>query len=141
MMFKNILVPTDLTENSRKAMNIALDMVSREKGARITLLHVIETIEDADEKEFGEFYDRLMKRAQEGMARLIDPLEEVSGYFDRKILFGKRVREIVNFASENSVDLIIVSSHRIDRADMTQGWATISYKVGILSHCPVLMVK
>lgn len=140
-MFTNILVPTDLTENSRKAVRIALDMASREEGARITLLHVIEVIDDTDESEFREFYDKLMKRAQEGMAWLTEPFKEDSEYFDQKILFGKRVREVVNFARENNVDLIIVSSHRIDKVDMTQGWATISYKVGILSHCPVLMVK
>ena len=140
-MFRNILVPTDLTENSRKAIRIALDMAPLEKEVRITLLHVIEMIEDTDGKEFREFYDKLMTRAQEGMSRLTDPFKKENRYFDQKILFGKRVREIVNFARENNVDLIIVSSHRIDKVDMTQGWATISYKVGILSHCPVLMVK
>jgi nucleotide-binding universal stress UspA family protein len=140
-MFNNILVPTDLTENSRKAVRIALDMASRENEVRITLLHVIETIEGSGEDEFKDFYERLMTRAQEGMAKLTDPFREENRPIDQRILYGKRVREIVHFARDNDMDLIILSSHRIDKVDATQGWATISYKVAILSHCPVLMVK
>jgi nucleotide-binding universal stress UspA family protein len=140
-MFKNILVPTDLTDSSLKAVHIAMNMASQDDKVRITLLHVIEIIEDTDENEFRDFYDKLMKRAREGMARLAGQIKKENKGFNQKILFGKRVREIVNFAHENDVDLIILSSHRIDKVDATQGWATISYRVGILAHCPVLMVK
>jgi hypothetical protein len=58
-----------------------------------------------------------------------------------EIIYGRRVREILNFAQEHEVDLIIPNSHRINPTDPTQGWDTISYKVGILSQCPVMLVK
>ena len=57
------------------------------------------------------------------------------------ILCRGRVREIVSFTRENGVDLIVLSSHRIDKIHPAEGWATISYKVAILAPCPVLMVK
>ena len=140
-MFKNILVPTDLTENSRKALTIATGMASPDNPVTITLLHVVEMIENTEENEFKDFYERLRKKAETSMKELAEQYENENIYIDQVILLGKRVNEIVKFAYDKDIDLIILSSHRIDKPDSTQGWATISYKVGILSHCPVLMVK
>jgi nucleotide-binding universal stress UspA family protein len=140
-MFKNILVPTDLTENSRKALDIAAKMATQNNPVTITLIHVVEIIENTEEEEFKDFYDRLKKRAESGMKELADQYRDENTYIEQVILFGKRVREIVKYAYENDIDLIILGSHRIDKVDNMQGWATISYRVGILSHCPVLMVK
>ena len=139
-MFKNILVPTDLTDKSKKALDIAVNLDSEGEG-RITLLHVVEVIEGDDQEEFGEFYDRLRDRAEKKMADIAGRYEGRNWTLDSQILFGKRVNEIVRFAFEHNIDLIILASHRIDRIEPMDGWATISYRVGILSHCPVLMVK
>ncbi len=140
-MFDNILVPTDLTKNSQKALDIAVKLASNEDAAKITLLHVVETIEGTDDEDFKDFYDRLEKRASQGMEKMADEFRERGILIDQKILYGNRVREIVKFAFENDINLIILSSHRIDEVDSAQGWATISYRVGILANCPVMMVK
>ena len=140
-MFNNILVPTDLTEKSAKALEIAVGMAEKD-NYRVTLLHVVEMIEDDDDiEEFRSFYEKLALRARkkmESMAR-----EYRSGYFNLQceIIYGKRVKEIVRFASDKGIDLIILSSHKLDNIDAADGWATISYRVGIMSPCPVLMVK
>jgi hypothetical protein len=42
---------------------------------------------------------------------------------------------------ESGVELIVLSSHRVDLQNPGAGWGTMSYKVGILSQCPVLIVK
>lgn len=140
-MFKHILVPTDLTQKSEKAMDIAIKFASFDELNKITLLHVIETIEDADDKEFKEFYKKLKDRAEAEMGKMVSRYMKKEIAFDTKILFGNRVREIVRFAHENNAELIILSSHRIEETDVAQGWATISYRVGILADCPVMMVK
>jgi nucleotide-binding universal stress UspA family protein len=140
-MFKHILVPTDLTKKSEKALDIAGQFASFNTLKKITLLHVIETIEDADDTEFAEFYEKLRKRAQAEMRKMIRPYSSHEIPMDRKIVCGNRVREIVRFAHENAADLIILSSHKIEESDIAQGWATISYRVGILANCPVMMVK
>lgn len=139
-MFKNILVPTDLTKKSRRALDIAVSIDSEEEG-RITLLHVVQIIEGDEQEEFGEFYKRLRARAERKMADITSRYERRNWSIDSQILIGKRVNEIVGFAYEHNIDLIILASHRINRIEPTDGWATISYRVGILSHCPVLMVK
>ncbi|MBN1850921.1 MAG: universal stress protein [Deltaproteobacteria bacterium] len=140
-MFKHILVPTDLTAKSEKAIEVAVKFATFDDLNKISLLHVIETIEDADDKEFREFYEKLKDRAEKEMNGIIDRYSRKHIVFDAKIVFGNRVREIVRFAHENAADLIILSSHKIEETDVAQGWATISYRVGILAHCPVMMVK
>ncbi|NLI82901.1 MAG: universal stress protein [Deltaproteobacteria bacterium] len=139
-MFRHILVPTDLTDRSLKAMEIALKMAG-DTSCRVTLLHVIETIEDSDEKEFDEFYRRLRKRALRRMDRMVQLFSDAASGIVTEICFGKRVREIVRYAGVENVDLIVLSSHRIDVENPMQGWGTISYKVSVLSHCPVMLIK
>lgn len=139
-MFKHILVPTDLTEKSQKAFDIAVEMALRDEK-RITLLHVIETIEGAGDEEFESFYGRLAKRAERVMDEMVNRSLDKDLIVEKRLVYGNRAREIVRFADENGIDLIVLSSHKIDRSNPSEGWGTISYKVGILARCPVMMVK
>ena len=68
-MFKNILVPTDLSSRSIKALEIAVRMGSGDDG-RVTLLHVIETIGGDEGEEFKPFYRKLTERAQRKMEEI-----------------------------------------------------------------------
>ena len=140
IMFKRILVPTDLTERSLKALEIAVKMAQHDV-ATVTLMHVIEVIEDTDCDEFNDFYKKLERRARRKMDKMVSDhgIEEVS--IDKEITYGKRTSSIVTFAVDHAVDLIVLASHRLDMENAAQGWGTISYKVGILSHCPVLLIK
>jgi universal stress protein A len=139
-MFKHILVPTDLSEASLKALDIAVKMALKDPG-HITLLHVIETIQDADDEEFKDFYEKLKNRAQKKMDEMADRYQGQKPDIVKEIAYGKRATKIVKFAYENDIDLIVLSSHKIETTDSAEGWLTISYKVAILSHCPVMMVK
>ena len=139
-MFKNILVPTDLTERSQKAFNIAVSIASNYKSI-ITLLHVIEMIEGVEDEEFNDFYDKLRKRAQRTIEKMADKYTGKELLINGEVILGKRVPEIIHFANDREIDLIILSSHKIEDFSSGEGWATISYKVGILASCPVMMVK
>ena len=139
-MFKHILVPSDLTERNRKAMDIAVKMALVNE-ASITLLHVVETMEEADSDDFQKFYKQLGSRANKVIDKLIAQYGPKSVSIEKQILYGKRVFEIINFAAEHQVDLIIMSSHKLDPENAAEGWGTISFKVGVLSHCPVMLVK
>ena len=57
------------------------------------------------------------------------------------VVDGRRADEIVKFAAANDVDLIVLASHRVNASMVNRDWGTISYKVGILAQCPVLLVK
>jgi nucleotide-binding universal stress UspA family protein len=139
-MFKNILLPSDLTDRNHKAMDIAIGM-ALENGAVVTLLHVIETVEEHDSEDFKKFYKQLGARAGRRIDKLIAEHGREGITLEKQILYGRRVYEILNFAVAHGVDLIIMSSHKLDAENATEGWGTISFKVGVLSHCPVMLVK
>lgn len=139
-MFKHILVPTDLTDRSTHALEVAVGIASL-GACQVTLLHVIETIEDSESEQFEDFYRKLERRAERIMDRMAEPFRAGTFSILREITFGKRVREIVHYAHDREIDLIILTSHAVSGEGISQGWGTISYKVGILSHCPVMLVK
>lgn len=139
-MFKHILVPVDFTPKNRKALEITLQMATQEK-VRVSLLHVVESIEDATFEEFRDFYTGLQKSADKKMTGLVAFCENRGVQVTDKIAFGNRVKEILNYASETGVDLIVMSSHKLHLDEPSRDWGTISYKIGILSQCPVLLVK
>ena len=88
-----------------------------------------------------EFDDRIEQAAHDHLAKLGRYLAERHVPRREEVIFGDRAHEIVRYAMERGVDLIVLSSHRIDLGNPSAGWGTVSYKVGILSQCPVLLVK
>lgn len=141
MIFENILVPTDLSEKGEKALSIAISMAPENVGT-ITLLHVIEKIEGVEEEEVKAFYKKLNERSHREMDEVVNRFKNNSSVqLNKEVVIGKRVPEIIRFTHECEIDLIILSSHKIENLQAGEGWATISYKVAILAPCPVLMVK
>ena len=139
-MFKNILVPTDFLDNNQHALDIAVRLCSMDNG-KISLLHVIEVIQNTTFEEFEDFYSGLEKRSFKGLNAIIDRLDIKDITVEPQVVYGNRTREIVRYAKENNADLIIMKSHKVDLEERSQGWGTISYKVSILAQCPVLLVK
>ena len=138
-MFQRMLVPVDLTQQNAHAVETARDLAS-ESGGTVTLLHVIETL-DLPFEELEGFYARLEEKARRAMDEMAAPLQEAGLSFARRVSYGRRAEEIVDFAAEEDSDLIILSSHRIDLENPGSSWTTLSYKVAILAQCPVLLVK
>jgi universal stress protein A len=112
-----------------------------ESSREIILFHVIQTVAETEDAEFADFYAKLKARAARKLDTMLREHESESAKIQQEIVFGNRVREIVTYARDQEVDLIILSSHPINPQAATGGWATISYRVGILAHCPVMMVK
>ena len=66
LRFHHVLVPTDLTDRTEKALQLA-DKLALTDRPRITLVHVIETIDGVQFDELKPFYERLEKKARAGM--------------------------------------------------------------------------
>ena len=90
--------------------------------------------------ETKSFYDHLKNTGSQKLRRIADKINSENEVLT-KIVLGNRARSIVEFAEKNGIDLIVMNSHRIDLKEPNKGWGTISYKVAILSQCPVLLVK
>lgn len=139
-MFKNILLPVDLSERHQRALDVATSLV-KQSGGEITLLHVIEVIAGLSLEEEKSFYQRLEKSARSHLARLGDHFKRQQITWRAEIVYGHRGPEVVRYAAANRTDLIVVTSPPIDPENPRVGWGSLSYTVGILSPCPVLLVK
>lgn len=121
-------------------MEIAFEVASQNR-ASVTLLHVIERIENLPEEELESFYARITSRAETELEARAQRFVATGIHVDRKILYGKPLAEIVRDARERKVDLIVMSSHKVDPAAAASSLGTLSYQVSILCDCPVLLVK
>jgi universal stress protein A len=139
-MFRNILVPVDFTLKNESALNTAVDF-ARGKDAKVTLLHVIETIEHVELDEMADFYRGLETRAAAKLYGLEERFKHALIPVYHDIICGKRAETIVRYAEEREVDLIVLSSHKVDRDQPALSLGAISYRIAIVARCPVLLVK
>jgi nucleotide-binding universal stress UspA family protein len=139
-MFRHILIPVDLSERNKRAIDFSVNLAILSQ-AQITLLHVIELIDGATFDEFADFYRTLHQQAETKIHDLMAPHRDTTIPISFQLLYGDRTREILRFAEEEGVDLIVLNSRQLDPAKPTQGWGSISHKIGILAQCPVMLMK
>jgi len=142
-MFRKILLPVDFTEKNEAAVTSAIEIAGRSDGgeSEVTLLHVIETVEHIGFEEMADFYRSLETRASARLFAMEERFQQAGVRVHHDILFGKRAETVVRFAEEHGIDLMILSSHKVDREHPALGWGTISYRIAIVVRCPVLLVK
>ena len=139
-MFRHILVPVDLSGRNASALKTALEL-ARLTHARVRLLHVVQRIEHIPFSELREFYQRLTSMAEAKLADAAKPFIQHDVFVTTEAYVGEPATEIVRVAAKRKVDLIVMNSHRVNPRRRTRGWGTMSYKVGLLSQCPILLVK
>ncbi len=138
MQYTRILVPVDFSEGNQRAISIAADLVAT-SGGELTLLHVIETLADTPFEELADFYGRLEDKARQGMEELTSSI--TSEPVHSEIRYGRRTEVIIDFAREQMTELIVLSSHSVEREHAFRAWATLSYSVALLAPCSVMLVK
>lgn len=141
--FQNILVPVDFTKKNWAALDVVFETAVHNKAA-VTLLHVIEEIDDGefeDDPDVKEFYSRMKARSNRELETMSQRFIEAGINTQLKIRFGKRVVEIVNYSADHSTDLIVMSSHPLVDRNPAASVVTLSYQVSLLCECPILLVK
>jgi nucleotide-binding universal stress UspA family protein len=139
-MFKKILLPVDLSDRHQRALDSGADLASQ-SGGEVVLLHVIEIMAGLSLEEERDFYRRLEKIAHQHLARLAALLQKRNVNCRAEVVFGNRGPEIIRHAGETGVDLIVVTAPRIEPQNLATGWASLSWKISLLTTCPVLLVK
>src|SRR5262245_38035415 len=102
-MFKNILVPLDLTDRHHSALQAAAEL-ARQSGGKVTLLHVIEVIHGLSMEEDRAFYDRLERAARQHLGRQRTAFQGNTVRCHEEIRYGNRPLEIVRYATEAGAD-------------------------------------
>jgi nucleotide-binding universal stress UspA family protein len=139
-MFKRLLLPLDLTDKHGKAVETAADLATQ-TGGSVSLLHVIELIPGLSRDEDPAFYGRLEQTAKKHLDKIGAAFTKKKASWQSAIVFGNRVEETARFAEKDKCDLIVLTSPTFDPAHPAHGWGSLSFKIGVLSPVPVLLVK
>ena len=144
ILFKNILVPFDLSNKSFNAFKIALDMAEK-YDSKITILTCIQL-----DTWHHKFYDsraddQLLKKQKKTITLDIEKLENLANKSNismkSQILRSiSVVKDITTYAKSHKFDLIVMGSHgRTGFDKLILG----SVANGVLqkSSCPVLIIK
>jgi universal stress protein A len=139
-MFRNILVPIDLTDKHQPAVDAAAKLAEANHGS-IELLHVIETIAGLPMEEEKTFYERLERVARKHLDKWGRSLAQRGLEWRAEVVFGPRSSEVVRRAEAAASDLIVLTVPRVMPDQPVTSLGSLGYKVGLLAQCPVLLVK
>jgi len=144
MEIKKILFPTDFSEGSSHALEYAIDMAKR-YGAKLYFVHVIYDIAKAagwyvPHTSMDEMYRDIEKSAEKELGRFgLEESRALKGA-ERIVLKGVPHTEIVKFAKDNTIDLIIIGTH--GRKGMGRIlFGSTAAQVVRYAPCPVLAVR
>lgn len=138
-MYKNILVPVDLTDKNSAAVEEALRM-ARRGNATITLLHVIETL-DLPFEEIEDFYKQLAAKARRKLRQLGKEASGRGPELRYETTYGRRARAILDHIVDHEIDLVVITSHRVEPDDPPSSWMTLSHQIALLASCSVMMLR
>jgi nucleotide-binding universal stress UspA family protein len=143
-LFKNILVPFDLSVQSTRSFKIALDL-AKNYNSKITLLTCLEG--DAwhhkyyDARADSELIKKQKKVTKEHLEKLESLADKNNVSVKSQILTSKSVvNDIVTFAKSRKYDLIVIGSHGRTGFDKLL-LGSVANGVSQKSTCPVLIVK
>jgi len=139
---KKILVPTDLSELTSISLDFAIDIANR-FNSTIYLLHTLElhhSYEISTSKIIEELRVLALKELRSYLNKI--PKEKTKGINIQEMvtLYLRAWFGIVNFAEENGIDLIIMTTH--GRKGLVRFMlGSTAEKVISESPCPVLTIK
>ncbi|MFC1785014.1 universal stress protein [Candidatus Neomarinimicrobiota bacterium] len=141
---KHILIPTDYSDQSLRAVSEGYD-IAQKFSAVLTLLHVIEEpIPPAyylagNEMNVDHIFKTTAKNAQEKLLQISKEAGIINNY-NIKVIKGHVANSINRFASDNNFDLMIMGSHGYSGLTHFLLGSTTE-KVLRSSDCPILIVK
>jgi universal stress protein A len=141
MNIEKILFPTDFSHYNDRALSLASTLAA-ESDATLCIVHVDEMRDlNAAMGEAGYFMASTIedrREVNEQLERVVPTVATVK--YEHHYLRGSPVVEILTFAEDKNVDLIVMASHgRTGLPRLLMG--SIAEGVMRKAHCPVLIVK
>jgi len=148
-----ILLPHDGTEISDKALDKAKEF-AKAFNAELYILHVIEHIPIPpslilanDRQWIAQSRRSIAKKLKEGWLKMakekINPLLEKENIkFNTAVLTAEKPvsEQILKFASDNKVNLIIVGNERLNKISKIKALGSVSRKISENADCPVMII-
>jgi nucleotide-binding universal stress UspA family protein len=141
-MYKNVLVPLDGSELAECSLVHLRNLLQSDKSAKATLLHVLDPItwcregcdfvatRDIQHRQAEKYIDETKSRLY---ADGIDTKTEI-------LEGGVVASSIVDYAKENAVDLIIISTHGYTGLKKLM-FGSVALGVLHESHVPILLIR
>ncbi len=140
--YRNIVIATDGSENSKKAISYGIG-IAKLSGATVHTLYVVDTSAFSSipmDSGWEEMYEVLRKEGVKAVSEVRE-LGEASGVNVRDVILeGHPSSEIITFAENNDADIIVVGTlgkTGLDRFLM----GSVAEKVMRSSKIPVLIVR
>ncbi|RXA16814.1 universal stress protein [Methanosarcina sp. MSH10X1] len=140
--YRNIVIATDGSENSQRAVSYGIE-IAKLSGATVHALYVVDTTSFSSipmDAGWEAMYETLRREGEKAISE-VKKRGEVSGVEVREVLLeGHPSNEITDFAENNSADLIVVGTlgkTGLDRFLM----GSVAEKVVRGSKVPVLVVR
>lgn len=132
-----ILVPTDFSETAEKAVTYGVELAKR-FNAKLDLLHAFDEVILYAPTTADVYREKFEAGIQEDLDKVTSKMEgvEVESVMRR----GAPFVEIIRYAKENDVDLIVIGSHGRG-AVMHMLLGSVAEKVVRKAPCPVLTVR
>lgn len=123
---RKILVPVDGSENSFRALELAIDFAMR-YGSQITVLHICE---DCDEKKIRELVEKRVNGRVDYDFKIVKFLNKESSVSN----------EILKFLNENSYDAVILGARgQSINSDINIG--SVALSVSVNAPTTVILVR
>lgn len=135
---KRVVAPTDLSELSRQAYRVALEMV--DNPDQVHVVHVLPTLSPMEPGVvWGDVDDNSRRaHAEKAVRKFLEPERADGAHVE--ILFGSPAMRIADYASKAEAEMIVLPSHgRTDAIHVLIG--STAERVVRYAHCPVLVLR
>jgi nucleotide-binding universal stress UspA family protein len=136
--FRKILVATDFDSASAGALDLASGL-AHEYEAELVIAHAVEIFVPAYPIALMPEVSTIERTAREGLDAIVSRVHTVWPRVTGTILWGDPAEEVVHYAEEQAVDLVVVGTHgRKGPSRWLLG--SVAEKISRAAHVPVLTV-
>jgi nucleotide-binding universal stress UspA family protein len=141
---RRVLFPTDFSDNARDAIPHVLEMAARFE-AHVHVVHVLESAVHPTDFAWSatsiqDFAEKRKDVAEDRLQDLVDELGLAPEHISTAVIFGNPFEQIVSYAQEHDIDLIVMATHgRTGLSHLLLG--STAERVVRLSTCPVMTIK
>jgi len=141
---KKVLVPTDFSDSAKHAFSYGVSF-AREYEAELVLLHVVENLtvgyaSDLFPVPMAEVFQEISGYARAELAKLAEEAKQKGVVVSELVAQGKPSAEIIRYAAENAIDMIVLGTHGKGMLDQALFGSTTE-RVVRRAPCPVLTVR
>ena len=142
VMYDDVLVPTDGSDGTMQALEHAIDIAST-RGAAIHALSVMDRrlYLAAGDDQKAELKETMRADAQSAVERVADEAEAAGVDFTTTVRDGIPYREILDYADDNAVDLIVMGTHGRSGRDKLANLGSVTERVVENTDKPILVVR